>query len=74
MNRQLSELEKNMLIESAKKMIILLEKEKEACNVSETAFQYFSDDNKEVYQIQMLVTRREYEFIDLFDVVVTNSY
>lgn len=70
MNRQLTALEKDLLLMSAKKLIDIVDNE-DCINVTEVAFGYYSDINGNNYQVQLVVTRDESEFIDLLSVVET---
>lgn len=66
--------EKNLLEFSAGDLIPILEEKKKLQHVKQMAFEYYSEKNKEIYQIQVTVTRHESDFLEPFQTEEMSGY
>jgi hypothetical protein len=63
---ELTKCEKDLLNFSAADLIPMLNEKTKLLHVKQTAFQYYSEKTKEIFQVQVTVTRDETAFLDDF--------
>ena len=63
-----------MLEFSAGDLIPMLEKKKKLLHVRQKAFQYYSEKNKEFYEVHVTVTRNENDFLEDFTTEEMSGY
>ncbi len=63
---KLGEDEKKLLEISASDLIPMMSQNKELGHVRQNAFEYYDKGLKEVFQVQVTVTRRKPDFLDVF--------
>lgn len=56
----------DLLEYSAGDLIPMLEQNKKLHHVKQQAFEYYSEKNKEFYQVQVIVTRHSSDFLEAF--------
>jgi hypothetical protein len=59
---------------SAGDLIPMLEKKKKLLHVRQKAFQYYSEKNKEFYEVHVTVTRNENDFLEDFTTEEMSGY
>lgn len=64
--QQLNQNEKDLLNFSAGDLIPMLKDNSDLSHVKQKAFEYYDSDAKEYYQIQVVVTRNESDFLEDF--------
>jgi hypothetical protein len=77
MSKERKELTKSctdLLEFSAGDLIPMLEKNKKLHHVRQKAFDYYSDKNKEFYQVHVTVTRHESDFLEDFTTEEMSGY
>lgn len=63
---ELRQTEKDLLQFSAGDLIPMLEEKTKLHHVKQTAFQHYCEKTKEFFQVQVIVTRNESDFLDDF--------
>ena len=71
---QLNEDSKKLLEFSAGDLIPMLADNKKLQYVKQSAFDYYNDKTKEHFQIQVLVTRHESDFLEAFQIEEMSEY
>lgn len=66
--RELSKDCKDLLVFTAGDLIPMLEDNSDLLHVKQNAFDYYSEKNKEFFQIQVTVTRSQSDFLDFLQV------
>jgi hypothetical protein len=66
MRLELNQNEKDLLQFSAGDMIPMLEGNRKLHHVKQTAFQHYCNKTKEIFQVQVTVTRRKPDFLEFF--------
>lgn len=72
--KQLEPNEQKLLEFSAGDLIPMLEKNKELQHVRQQAFQYYSTNNKEIFEVHVTVTRHAPDFLEPFTTEEMRSY
>jgi hypothetical protein len=72
--KEFRETEKNLLEMSAGDLITMLENNEKLIHVKQTAFKYYSDKNKEFFEVQVTVTRHEIDFLEAFQTEEMEGY
>ena len=72
--RELTKSCTDLLEFSAGDLIPMLEKNKKLHHVRQQAFEYYSEKNKEFYQIHVTVTRNESDFLEPFQTEEMSEY
>lgn len=65
---------KNLLEFSAGDLIPMLDQNKKLLHVKQCAFEHYSKNNKQTYQVQVIVTRNESDFLDPFTTEEMSGY
>jgi hypothetical protein len=74
MSRELSKNEKDLLEISAKELTQMLTYNKDLSHVKQMAYGYYSNETKEEFQVQILVTRHENDFLEAFQTEEMSEY
>lgn len=72
--RELTKVEKDLLEGSTKKLLEYLEDEEDVIHFKEMAFGYYSNKTKEEFQVQIIVTRNNSDFLEAFEIEEMKSY
>lgn len=72
--RELTSSCKDLLDFSAGYLIPMLEKNESLTHVKQQAFDYYSPKTKEIYQVQVTVTRQESDFLEPFQTEEMSEY
>lgn len=72
--KELNNDEKSLLEISAKELIPMLSEKKKLTHVKQVAFEYYSEQTDEIFQVQVLVTRDESDFLEPFTTEEMSNY